>query len=178
MLVTNFKGEGMLKTIFTALIMIVALTGCSTKKEATTTKHKHSKTTMFQSVPPNKATLLQKGENKFSCINCGMNLPMFYKTNHSAKLNGNAKQYCSIHCLAKDIKEGKKVTHIKVVDTNTLRFIDASKAYYVLNSRKKGTMSAKSKYAFSTQEEAKAFAKAYGGIVGDFQMALALAKKD
>lgn len=133
---------------------------------------------MFQSVAKGEATLLQEGEAKAFCPECGMTLPMFYKTNHAATVNGKVKQYCSIHCVAEDMHKGSKLLDIKVVDTNTLKFIDASKASYVVGSHKKGTMSTVSKYAFANKADAEAFAKANGGEVVDFNSALETAKSD
>jgi nitrous oxide reductase accessory protein NosL len=133
---------------------------------------------MFQSVPKEKATILQEGKAKMFCPECGMTLPMFYKTNHAAHVNGKTKQYCSIHCLVEDMKKGSKLEDIQVVDTNTLKFIDANKAFYVVGSNKKGTMTKVSKYAFSTKADAEAFAKANGGKVTDFKGALEAAKAD
>ena len=133
---------------------------------------------MFQSVSKGEATLLQKGEARAFCPECGMTLPMFYKTNHAATVDGKVKQYCSLHCVAEDMHKGSKLTDIKVVDTNTLKFIDAGKAFYVVGSNKKGTMSSVSKYAFATKAAAVAFAKANGGKVVDFDSALQSAKAD
>lgn len=133
---------------------------------------------MFQSVPKGKAILLQKGKAKAFCPECGMTLPMFYKTNHAATVNGKVKQYCSIHCVVEDMNKGSKLTNIKVVDTNSLKFIDAAKAFYVVGSSKKGTMTAVSKYAFASKADAEAFAKANGGEVTDFKGALEAAKAD
>ena len=67
---------------------------------------------------------------------------------------------------------------IKVVDTNSLKFIDAKTAHYVIGSDKKGTMSMVSKYAFSNKTDAKAFAKENGGTVGTFEDAIKVTKKD
>ncbi len=158
--------------------MIALSTGCSAKEEAVMPKQTKSKMMMFQSVPADQAILLQEGKEKAYCPNCGMTLPMFYKSNHAATVNGKIKQYCSIHCLAESILKGASVTDIKVVDANTLKFIDASKAFYVLGSSIKGTMSPKSKYAFSTKKEAEDFAKTNGGTLGNFKAALEMAKKD
>jgi len=133
---------------------------------------------MFQSVSKGEATLLQKGESRAFCPECGMTLPMFYKTNHAATVNGKVKQYCSLHCVAEDMHKGSKLTDIKVVDTNTLKFMDAGKAFYVVGSNKKGTMSSVSKYAFAEKAAAEAFAKANGGKVVDFDSALKSAKAD
>ena len=132
---------------------------------------------MFQSVPMAKAAILQDGKSKMFCPKCGMSLPMFYKSNMSAEVDGKVKQYCSIHCLVDDISSGAKVSDIKVVDTNSLKFIDAKDAYFVVGSSKMGTMTKVSKYAFASKEDAKAFASKFGGDVMDFEHTLALAKK-
>jgi len=134
---------------------------------------------MFQSVSMDKVQLKQTGNEKKFCPVCGMNLPMFYKTNHIAVVDGKVKQYCSLHCLVEDKELNHKVLkNIQVVDVNSLDFIDVKKAYYVVASKKKGTMSMVSKYAFATQKEAKDFAKKFGGRVMDFTQAYAEAKKD
>jgi len=133
---------------------------------------------MFQSVSKEKAILLQDGKAKAFCPECGMTLPMFYKTNHAATVNGKVKQYCSLHCLAEDLQKGTKLTEMKVVDVTTLKFIPVEKAIYVVGSRKKGTMSAVSKYAFAKKADAEAFAKANGGKVTDFNGALKAAKAE
>ncbi|OQX50088.1 MAG: hypothetical protein B5M46_01810 [Epsilonproteobacteria bacterium 4484_20] len=133
---------------------------------------------MFQAVPKGQATLLQEGKAKAFCPECGMTLPMFYKTNHAATVNGKVKQYCSIHCLVEDMNKGAKPTDIRVVDVTTLKFIPVQKATYVVGSHKKGTMSMVSKYAFANKADAEAFAKENGGKVTDFKGALEAAKAD
>ncbi len=134
---------------------------------------------MFQSVPFKDATLLQKGNNKESCPTCGMKLPMFYKTNHAATHKHENMQFCSLHCLADELYNNKKeLTDIKVVDTNSLKFIDAKKAFYVIGSKKQATMSKVSKYAFSSKGAAIGFSKRYGGEVMNFKDAYKEALKD
>ena len=133
---------------------------------------------MFQSVSKDKVMLLQKGKAKAFCPACGMSLPMFFKTNHIAHVKGKTKQYCSIHCVVEEMQKGKKLEHIQVVDTHSLKLIDADKAIYVLGSSKKGTMTAISKYAFSAKADAQAFTKANGGKVTDFNGALEAAKAE
>lgn len=132
---------------------------------------------MFQSVPENQAVILQKGEAKMFCPVCGMHLGKFYKTSYAATFgDGATKQYCSIHCLVED--GGIKASRIQVVDVNSLRFIDARKAYYVVGSRIKGTMSMKSKYAFATQKAAMAFANKNGGKLYNFDAAYRIAQSE
>jgi nitrous oxide reductase accessory protein NosL len=133
---------------------------------------------LFQSVPKDKAVLLQEGEAKMFCPECGMTLHMFYKTNHAASVDGKTKQYCSLHCLVDDMRKGAKPTDIKAVDTVSLKFIDAKKAYYVVGSDVRGTMTTVSKYAFANKADAEAFAKTHGGKVTDFEGALKAAQAD
>ena len=129
--------------------------------------------TLFQAVSPDKAVILQEGASKMFCPKCGMTLPMFYKTNHAAQVNGKTEQYCSIHCLAETMADGGKITDIKVVDNTTLKFVDASKAWYAVGSSKAGTMTMTSKYAFANKADAEAFAKEFGGKVMNFDNTLA-----
>jgi len=132
--------------------------------------------TRFQAVSMDKAVILQEGENKMFCPKCGMTLPMFYKTNHAAHVDGKSEQYCSIHCLAETMADGGKVTDVKVVDNTTLKFIDATTAWYVFGSSKAGTMSMTSKYAFAKKADAENFAKEFGGKVMNFEDTLTSVK--
>jgi len=141
--------------------------------------HHGASAKMFQSVPFKDATLLQAGQNKTSGIVCGMNLPKFYKTNHSAVLDGKVRQYCSIHCIYEDLIINKlALKNIQVVDIKSLKFIAVIDAFYVVGSKKRATMSITSKYAFSNIDEANKFIKKYGGKVVSFDEALNIAKKD
>lgn len=134
---------------------------------------------MFQTVQANEATLVKTDSSKNFCNVCGMHLTKFYKTNHVSEFkNGNKEQYCSIHCQA-NIHENfaDKIKNIQVVDTNSLKLIDAKTAFYVVGSSKKGTMSAVSKYAFLTKDEASKFQKEFGGEIYSFDETLKIAKK-
>ncbi len=134
--------------------------------------HDHSKMMQkmnYQAVNPNDATLLQEGDEKTFCPICGMTLPMFYKTNHAANDGAKTKQYCSVHCMIEDKEiKNSKLSSMKVVDNSTLKFIDVKDAYYVVGSKKPGTMSMVSKYAFSSKEAALAFIKENGGELKTF----------
>ena len=133
---------------------------------------------MFQSVDVKEATLLQKSKSKMFCSTCGMHLPMFYKTNHAAKVNGVDHQFCSIHCLSDEIENNNvPLTDIRVVDVTSLHFINASKAFYVVGSDIKGTMTMVSKYAFASEADAKKFAAEHGGKILNFEQTYALVKK-
>jgi len=133
----------------------------------------------YRMVPMAKAQILQEGPEKMYCPKCGMTLPMFYRTNHAAKVDGKMEQFCSMYCLIEEMNSGKKVSDVQVVDNTTLKFIPVEKAFYVVGSSKPATMAKKvSKYAFGTEEAAKEFAAKFGGKVMSYDEALALAKKD
>ena len=160
-------------------LSLVLITGCSTSpKKVASHKVKKVRHAMFQSVAKEKAVLLQKDKEREYCHICGMNLAKFYKTNHAAKENGVEHQYCSIHCLTKNIKEGAELENPQVVDVSTLKFIPVTEAYYVVGSSKPATMSRVSKYAFKSLDDAKEFQKKYGGKIVDFYSAWQIAKKD
>ncbi|MCD6211650.1 MAG: nitrous oxide reductase accessory protein NosL [Sulfurovum sp.] len=159
------------------LLTLLALGTLATFAQAEEAKPKKM-TKMFQSVSKGEATLLQEGKAKPFCPECGMTLPMFYKTNHAATVDGKVKQYCSLHCVVEDTKKGSNLTDIKVVDVTSLKFIDANKASYVVGSAKKGTMTMVSKYAFANKADAEAFAKANGGEVVDYSGAYKAAESD
>ena len=127
----------------------------------------------FTKVASAEPTLTQEGKEKKWCPVCGMNLKMFYKTSHTAQHpDGKHRQYCSIRCLAVDHQEHNiSLETVQVVDVNSEKLIDVKKAFYVLNSKIKGTMTKVSKLAFATQKEAAIFSKANGGEVVDFKTA-------
>jgi hypothetical protein len=168
-----------MKKVVTSLLVVSSLAfGIGLTDGAKEKNHKQNQKMMFQSVPMDKAQILQSGKTKMYCPVCGMTLPMFYKTNHAATHKGHTKQYCSIHCLAEDkIKNGFDAKDIKVVDTKSLKFIDASKATYVVGSSKKGTMSMVSKYAFLNKSDAQEFSKKNGGEIMDFSGAYEITSK-
>ena len=140
---------------------------------------------LFQTVPIDKITIIQKGKDKIYCPNCGMNLAKFWKTSHAVELkNGTIKQFCSIYCLVEQLEittlRGKEdmIKKYLVVDVISNKYIDAKKAFYVIGSSKKGTMSATSKYAFKNKSDAKAFMNKNGGIITNFDGAYQIAIKD
>jgi nitrous oxide reductase accessory protein NosL len=125
-----------------------------------------------------KPILVQDSNSKKWCPVCGNDLIKVYKTNYTANLkNGTKRQYCSMRCLVEDIENyGIDQNSIKVIDVKNEKFIDAHKAFYVVGSKIIGTMSKKSKLAFSTSQEAKNFIKKYKGKIVDFKKAVKLAQ--
>lgn len=133
---------------------------------------------MFQTVEIKDATLVKTDSSKEFCNVCGMHLSKYYKTSHVTEFkNGHKEQYCSLHCqtqIHEDHEE--KIKNIQVVDTNSLKLIDAKKASYVVGSSKEGTMSSVSEYAFATKPEAEKFKNEFGGNIHSFDETLKLAK--
>ena len=164
----------MKKIVYPVLVSALLLSGCG---EVSTNKYNKS---IFQSVPKEKAELLQSGKNKQYCAQCGMDLIRFYKTSHAASSESKDKkyQYCSVHCLEDHLGHGVVLKNPKVVDVSSLKFISVHDAKYVVGSSIRGTMSRVSKYAFSNIKDAKEFQKKYGGKIMDFNLALEKAKDD
>jgi len=162
----------LLVSIFTAFLFV----GCTDSSTATPKSSK----ARFQTVAAGQATLVQTGKDRESCVICGMNLPTFYKTSHTAETKtGTKRQYCSLHCVVEDNEINKTdLVNVKVVDTNSLKFISAHKAFYVVGSSKPGTMTRTSKYAFAKKSEAEAFAKEFGGKVMNFNDTYTVSMKD
>jgi len=134
----------------------------------------------YRAVPTKDAQILQDGKNKMYCPICGMTLSQFYKTNHAADdAKGNTHQYCSIVCAMEDaVVNGKKLTNYKVVDNSTLKFIDSKDAFFVVGSKKPGTMSVVSKYAFGQKADAQKFADQNGGKIMSFNELFQTVKND
>lgn len=156
------------------LASVLVFSGCMGSGSNTEAK---KMPTRFQSVPMEQAQLLQEGKSKMFCGVCGMTLPVFYKTNHAADVHGHTEQFCSIHCMTKTMNNNVDVKSPQVVNNETLKFMDATKAWYVVGSKKAGTMSAVSKYAFEHKEKAEAFKKEFGGEVMNYDATLTLVKK-
>lgn len=121
--------------------------------------------------------LVQSAKHKHWCPVCGMSIKKFYKTSHTSKLaNGENRQYCSMRCLAVDMKKNKiNLNTVKVVDVQTDKLINAKSAIYVVDSDIRGTMTRVSKLAFSDDDYADDFNMNNGGYIVDFKTAFKMA---
>lgn len=127
----------------------------------------------FSKVASKEPTLIMKGDEKYWCPVCGMNLKMYYKTSHGVYLkDGSARQYCSIRCLVVDYPKTKdSISSIVVVDAHTENLISAQTAFYLIGSSIPGTMSKVSKLAFANKKDAEVYKNKYGGEISDFSTA-------
>lgn len=158
--------------LFGSVVLAFVISGCGASKPMSMT-HKP-----FQMVDEKDAVLVQTTKDKRYCVKCGMDLVRYYKTSHCSEDENRKYQYCSIHCLEEHLGEGVTLKNPKVVDIGSLKFISISKAYYVVGSKKRGTMSRISKYAFASESEAKKFQALYGGEIMDFNGAREVAQED
>ena len=112
------------------------------------------------------------------CPNCGMVRPMWARTWKTFETSEGNSQACSFHCLADmALKSGEKPQNVKVaLYTEPKTMIPADKAYFVVGSSAKGTMTMKSKIAFASIPEAEEFAQSCGGKVMRYDDTLELAK--
>lgn len=143
-------------------------------------KHPHAKRTMFQTVSEKDAILVQTTKDKKYCVKCGMDLVKFYKTSHTSQTEDGKTnhQYCSIHCLEDHLGTGTTLKNPKVVAVDTLKLISVADAFYVVGSSKRGTMSRVSKYAFTSEAQAKKFQAVNGGEIMNFTQAREKAQED
>jgi hypothetical protein len=103
-----------------------------------------------------------------------MNLKMYHQTNNRLTFSdGTEVQTCSIFCAAQIYeKRAAEIDRWEVVDYETKKWIDARNAHWLVGSDIPGVMTAISKIAFSSLEDAQKFLKSHGGTIGTFDEAL------
>jgi nitrous oxide reductase accessory protein NosL len=105
------------------------------------------------------------------CSLCGMNLKMYHQTSNRLTFSDKSHvQTCSIFCAAHQLYEKipTEIDRWEVVDYETKNWIDAKKAHWLIGSDIPGVMTAVSKIAFSSLEDAKKFQKNHGGTISTF----------
>lgn len=114
------------------------------------------------------------------CDNCRMDRNHWARTRHEFQNSKGTFHTCSIHCVADmNVRMKENPKNVKVAEyLHPEKMLDAEEAFYVVGSTAPGTMTGKSKIAFSSKEEAGKFAAAYGGYVSDFDGALSVAGKE
>lgn len=108
------------------------------------------------------------------CPLCGMNLKMYHQTSNRLTFSdGTNVQTCSIFCAAQFYeKRPTEIDRWEVVDYETKGWIDAKQAHWLIGSDIPGVMTAVSKIAFSSLEDAQKYLKDHGGAMGTFDDAL------
>ncbi len=114
------------------------------------------------------------------CDNCGMDRNRFARTRYVFDTEKGRFYTCSIACLVV-LCEKMHLTpkNVKVAEyINPSNMIDADKAVYVIGSKARGTMTRKSKIAFSSRRQAERFIAKYGGHLATFREALQEARQE
>jgi nitrous oxide reductase accessory protein NosL len=128
---------------------------------------------------PDANPLENELEKYARCPYCGMDRTMWHHSRHLVQYDDDLVDgTCSIHCLtislmlnldrgpkaiyAADFGSGEEIKPLIPVDGAT----------YLIGSALKGTMSANSKMAFASEDQAKAAMAEHGGTLGSFDDAL------
>jgi copper chaperone NosL len=138
--------------------------------------------TPLQFIPknaPDDKPLENELEKYPKCPYCGMDRG---KWNHSRHLvhydDGLVDGTCSIHCMAislsLNIDRGPKAIYAADFGSNKeiKPLVNVDEVSYLIGSKLKGTMTGKSKMAFSSSEAAKAAQTEKGGVLVNFDEAL------
>ncbi len=122
---------------------------------------------------------LQPPDSRFTeeCHNCGMHRSMWARTWYTYTSETKERHVCSLHCLVEasinSATTGKSIKTALYLSPTTM--VAAKNAFYVVGSKARGTMSMKSKLAFSSLKEANSFIKNCGGELVDFDTAYEIA---
>lgn len=115
------------------------------------------------------------------CQYCGMNLE---KHAHAAVDitydDGSVAKMCSLHCAAVDLalKIDKTPVKIEVGDFTSKAKINAEEAFWVLDDKNPGVMTARAKWAFGEKAAAEKYLADKGGRLLAFEEAIAGAYTD
>jgi len=105
---------------------------------------------------------------------------MWARTWKSFQNSEGRSEVCSFHCLAdiavKTGEDPKDVLLALYMEPD--KMVPQEKAFLVVGSKAKGTMTTVSKIAFASKEEGLKFSEACGGKLQTFSQALQLAKED
>ena len=116
-----------------------------------------------------------------SCSNCGMDRKAFgYSRMLVNYKDGTRVGVCSLHCAVTDIdaKKGRSPASLMVADRDTRSLIDSEKAIWVIGGNKRGVMTQRAKWAFTTKNAAQSFVDSNGGKIVDWETALLAARED
>lgn len=116
-----------------------------------------------------------------SCDECGMDRKLYgYSRMLLTYADGTRAGVCSLHCAlaVQNASREKPVTAFHVADRDKHDLIAAATAYWVVGGSKRGVMTPRAKWAFSTAAAADAFVAAFGGSRSTWAEALEAARED
>jgi nitrous oxide reductase accessory protein NosL len=116
-----------------------------------------------------------------SCIHCGMDRKAYGFSRMLVQYeDGASVGLCSLRCVVVELDANPRrtVKAILAADRTERTLIDAEKAVWVMGGVKRGVMTTRPKWAFSTKAAADAFIDDYGGAIVTWNDALAAARED
>ena len=115
-----------------------------------------------------------------NCAHCGMDRKAYgYSRMLIVYEDGQKVGVCSLHCAVVELNaSGRKVKSLQVADRDTRSLIDAETAVWVIGGKKRGVMTQRPKWAFSTKTAAQAFIDSNGGTIVSWADVLAAARED
>ena len=116
-----------------------------------------------------------------SCAYCGMDRKAYgYSRMLVQYSDGTEVGVCSLHCavVELDSSPGRKTRAILVADRDSRSLIDAEQAVWIIGGAKRGVMTTRPKWAFSTRTAAESFLRDYGGAIITWNEALTAARED
>lgn len=115
-----------------------------------------------------------------NCAHCGMDRKAYgYSRMLIVYEDGSKVGLCSLHCAVVELETGgRRVKSLLVADRETRDLTDAETAVWVMGGKKRGVMTQRPKWAFSTKAAAQAFIDANGGTIVSWTEVLAAARED
>jgi nitrous oxide reductase accessory protein NosL len=116
-----------------------------------------------------------------SCTHCGMDRKAYgYSRALVSYADGGQVGVCSLNCavIEMDSNKGRAMKSLQVADRDTHALLDAEKAYWLIGGSKRGVMTKRPKWAFTTESAARNFSNAYGGTIITWDEALKAARED
>jgi len=116
-----------------------------------------------------------------SCVHCGMDRKAYGFSRMLVQYeDGSSVGLCSLRCVVVELDANPKrtVKAILAADRTERTLIDAEKAVWVMGGLKRGVMTTRPKWAFSTRAAADAFIEDYDGTIVSWNEALAAARED
>ena len=120
-------------------------------------------------------------EEHRSCIHCGMDRKAYGFSRMLVQYeDGSSVGLCSLRCAVVELDANPKrtVKAILAADRTDRTLIDAKRAAWVMGGVKRGVMTTRPKWAFSSPASAEAFVADYGGSIVTWDEALAAARED
>jgi nitrous oxide reductase accessory protein NosL len=116
-----------------------------------------------------------------SCIHCGMDRKAYGFSRMLVQYEDGASiGVCSLRCAVVELDSNPRrtVKAILAADRTERILIDAEKAVWVMGGVKRGVMTSRPKWAFSSKAAADAFIENYGGTIVTWSEALVAARED